>query len=124
MDASGDPPTRAEAFLEEAARHAAVGEQLPPQVRFRMLKRAILRAARVVTNDQAAFNRAMLAAVRTEVDDRMPAARAALTSIELAVQDAIEAAEQVQKELVDLRLKLFDLSHERGADRGELLALR
>jgi glycosyltransferase involved in cell wall biosynthesis len=54
--------------LSSAAEHADLGETLPHNTRMRYLKRLVLRAARVFTHHQVAFNRELLVAVQGLTD--------------------------------------------------------
>ena len=68
----------------------------------------------------ARFRNDMLA-FRAEALNRLTTSHASLTSAQLDLEENQEAVQQLQDELVRLRLRLFDLAKERAADRTELM---
>jgi len=96
--------TDAEDPLERAVAHADLGLPVPPETRFRLVKRLLARAAHLFTSHQVEVNRGLVEAVlvmRTALADAE--ARAEAITNELA--DEIAA---VRTELSDLQVSILD----------------
>jgi O-antigen chain-terminating methyltransferase len=159
------PPLELEGQLGVLRAHAHI-DGLPAKTRFRFFKRLLLRAARLFTRRQVAFNRAALEAFeklseengrqaaeiatlrghfqqlaaetagqfsaaagfrndiltfRAETLNRLTNSHAALTSAQVGLEENQETVEQLDNQMAELRLKLFDLARERAGDRTELM---
>jgi SAM-dependent methyltransferase len=60
-------------------------------------------------------------AFRAEALNRLNTSHAAITSAQLELEEKAEAIERLDKELTEVRLKLFDLARDRAVDRTELM---
>ncbi len=92
--------------LRPAAVHADLGEPLPPGTRMRLFKKAVLRASRVFTHHQVAFNRAVLVALEDL------AVRADQMVVDSSTQAYIERQEEISSirfDLVEVQQQLIEL---------------
>lgn len=120
--------------LATADRHKDAGVRLPGPTRFSGAKEVVLRAARIFTTEQAAFNRAVLAAlleithavdsVRASVDQRLARWQAGMASAELAQQDLRDRVERLDTELRETRAAIVRADERQAGVSTDIRVLR
>jgi SAM-dependent methyltransferase len=120
--------------LHRALGHATLDIAAREKTRLKLLKRVILRAARVVTHQQVAFNHELVEAcadverrlnlVRSDFDQGIGVSRAAIASTELVLGEVVEAIERLEHEVDDLRAAAERAEERRLQDQAEVTALK
>lgn len=90
-------PSLVDPYIAKAERHAFMGRHLPEGTRFRRLKEMLLRATRLITEDQVEFNQTVLGALKVANMDaygRLAGLQMLVASVELAVQEAVDELER------------------------------
>jgi hypothetical protein len=91
-------PNETRTHLDYARQHASVGTELAPGARFRLAKKLLLRAAHLITAEQAEFNHAVI-----EVLDEMGTR---LGAMEAEVRDLKRATLALQASLASTEVRL------------------
>lgn len=122
------PPGALRVCIEKAAGLVHMGSQVGAGVRLRRAKLLALRAARLITKEQTAYNTAVvdalrqveetLVALRAEWDQRLAAAQGATAGTEVTVSELAESLRSLERRVDGLRRAVAPDAPPEGVEPG------
>lgn len=116
-------PGVAVGFIGHAAAHAHMGGGRSDMKRMLLLKRGVLRIARLFASEQVVYNDSVLKALRV-LDRRLAAVPVLLATAEAGVADLGDAVDRLSGEMADLRRLVDEGGRRQKALAEEVAALR